>query len=166
MPQIIPILTSIGSWLAANSGAIAAGSAIAGAGTTIGSTIANAVSGSSDQSGQPGQGQNAPAATPTPPDPSQAAGVESANRAKQALIARGQLPGLQDQTGGSLSPDYYNTMAQEFSGGFGANPGTTNPGANLLDIASSAPAGPNNLPALLQQLQGMQGLTTGASITG
>jgi hypothetical protein len=146
MPAVLPIITAI--------------SAALGIGTTAYSLASGGGGGGGDQSQQPQP------ATPTTPDPTQAAGVESANRAKQALIARGQLPGLQDQTGGSLSPDYYNTMAQEFSGGFGANPGTTNPGANLLDIASSAPAGPNNLPALLQQLQGMQGLTTGASITG
>ena len=144
--MILPILTGIGAAL--------------GIGTT-------AYGLSQSGGGQPQPDMTQPLSPkPAEPTPAAAGATESADRAKQALLARNQLPGLEDQTGGSLSPDAYNLLSSEQAGVFGNSPATTNPGSNFLDLASSSPTGPNNLPLLLQQLQGMQGLTSGASITG
>ena len=99
------VLAAIGTFFATNAPAITAGSALAGAGASIGSTIANAVGGSGGSSGTPA------IAKPTGPTASQSA---TATQAGNNLIA---------QTGGGLSPEaltqlvgMLDTSGQSFGG--------------------------------------------------
>jgi hypothetical protein len=88
---------------------------IAGTGIGLGETLAN----------KPG--------TPSPVTPSPAATDASANQAamnQKALIGQ-QLPGLQEQTGGSLSPDTLIQLAQLVSGQAGT-PGISGINADLI----------------------------------
>jgi hypothetical protein len=103
----MPFLPAIGAWLAANATAIGAGSALAGAGATIGSTIAN------DVSGPPKPG--APAA-PTPPN-------AQALAQQRALVAQ-QEPNVVGATSGLASPSYDSLISQILAGTLG-QPGST-----------------------------------------
>ena len=109
MGFLLPILTTIGSFFAANAPAITAGSALAGAGASIGSTISNSLSsgGTPSVSTPPNVGPllSQPVTTPSPgPQPQQ---VYSANANEQA------------STGGSfgLSPQAQSALVDLLSSG-------------------------------------------------
>lgn len=90
---------------------------------------------------QPPQGTPATPAAPQqvlPPVPSAADNIAAETRRRQtmaSLINRNQ--GLmQEQSGGSLSPDYTHMMEAILSGTFGQSPDTTNPGTGggIMDL--------------------------------
>ena len=116
------ILATVGTFLATNAPAIGAASAIAGAGTTIGSTIANAVSGP----GTPG----APTVPTTPPPNAQA---------QQNLNARvgQQEPNVIGATSGLANPAYDSLIAQILAGTVG-QPGSNAAGASATGQQFSA----------------------------
>ena len=111
MPFIIPVLASIGSFLAANAPAITAAATLAGTGVSVGETLSNLPSGGGTQ------------AQPTQPQPSAAAA--SATDPRAALIAA-QAPNVQSQTGGALAPASFSDMLARLTGNPGEGGGVQN----------------------------------------
>ena len=146
----------IGSGLATTGGgligalsALGGGSALAGLGTAAGlagtgTSLANSLS-----------GPPTPTAAPVP-TAAQNAATEEATRSANALLAQRQIPGLQEDTGNSLSPDYQNQLASQIAGIAGSNPSTINPGgANWLGLAGASPSSNPGWTGALDQLSGI-----------
>lgn len=147
MPGVIGPL--VGLFTAIGHGFAAAAPALGGIGSAvgIGKTISDIAGGGG--SGQPQQdpGLAAPAAPAAPapaapvPSASDNIATETANRMREAMLARKQQPGLQESGGGGLSPDYTAQMARILSGTFGSNPSTTNPGSGYLGFSGGSGTG-------------------------
>ena len=105
----MPFLAPLGALLVAAAPAIGAATGLASLGVT-GYELAN----------QPGGG----GAAQTQPSQAQAVSAETANRQLATTQAQQELPGLQYQTGGGVSPGYYADMASLLSGNsqYGSSP--------------------------------------------
>lgn len=137
MPQligaIVPIFTAIGHGLAAAAPALGAVSSGVGLGTTIAGLASKP-----DLSQLSQQPTDLTSSQPPPASPEQNASNEMLSRMRQALQVRQQIPGLQANVGGSVAPDYLNSLGSEFAGVYGSNPNTINPGSfDWLSTAQS-----------------------------
>ena len=110
------ILATLGTFFASNAPAIGAASALAGAGTVIGSTIANAVGG-------PG--------TPTPTTPTPTPPPDQQQLLQQKQLVSQQLPNVIGATSGLASSSYDSLIAQLLAGVKGQ------PGANAAGAAAT-----------------------------
>ena len=135
MAFIIPVLASIGSFLAANAPAITAAASLATAGTTIGETLAN----------QPSSGPAQPPAVAAPPS----AAAPSPTSPTAAYIAS-KAPDVQSQVGGALAPPSFSDLLARLTG----NPGQG--GAVEQQIfGSSGGLGLSDMYASLQPIQSL-----------
>ena len=105
----MPFLAPLGALLVSAAPAIGAATGLASLGVT-GYELAN----------QPGGG----GAAQTQPTQAQAVSAETANRQLATTQAQQELPGLQYQTGGGVSPGYYADMSSLLSGNsqYGSSP--------------------------------------------
>ena len=118
MPEVLPIILEIAG--------------IAAAGTQIGTSIYSATN-------QPGTPKPATPPAPTPADAAK-------TRSTQEAALSQQLPGLQAQTGGSLSPEALLQLSTLLSGQAGT-PGIGGSVQDLLDkMKGGAPSSPGLTP--------------------
>ena len=128
MPFILPILASVGSFLAANAPAITAATALAGTGVSVGETLAN----------PPGGGGGA-----TPSLAAPAAPTAPPATAPSAAYIASQAPNVQSQVGGTLAPASFSEMLASLTGNPGQASGIQQQlfggsgGQGLTDLAAS-----------------------------